>query len=54
MKGVMVDNVQHNAAIVVSNMDVYFTYRNLLNDFTKAAIVKNKKEVVVLSFFIGG
>jgi phytoene desaturase len=43
MKGVMVDNVQHNAAIVVSNMDVYFTYRNLLNDFTKAAIVKKQE-----------
>jgi phytoene desaturase len=41
--GVMVENEKHDAAIVVSNMDVYFTYRNLLNDFTKAAIVKKQE-----------
>lgn len=41
--GVMVDNDQHNAAIVVSNMDVYFTYKNLLNDSTKASKVKKQE-----------
>jgi phytoene desaturase len=41
--GVMVENEKHDAAIVVSNMDVYFTYRNLLNDFTKAAVVKKQE-----------
>ncbi|MSP07757.1 MAG: phytoene desaturase [Chitinophagaceae bacterium] len=41
--GVMVDNDQQNAAIVVSNMDVYFTYKNLLNDSTSAAKVKKQE-----------
>ena len=43
VKGVMVDHVQHDAAFVVSNMDVYFTYKNLLNDFIKAAKVKKQE-----------
>lgn len=43
VKGVMVDNMTHDAAIVVSNMDVFFTYSNLLNDFTKAAKVKKQE-----------
>jgi phytoene desaturase len=43
VKGVMVDHVQHNAAIVVSNMDVYFTYKNLLTDSIKAAKVKKQE-----------
>jgi phytoene desaturase len=43
VKGVMVDQVQHEAAIVVSNMDIYFTYKTLLHDFTKAAKVKKQE-----------
>jgi phytoene desaturase len=43
VKGVMVDDLQHHAAIVVSNMDVYFTYKNLLNDFKKAEKVKKQE-----------
>ena len=43
VKGVIVDHVQHDAAIVVSNMDVYFTYKNLLNDSIKAAKVKKQE-----------
>jgi phytoene desaturase len=43
VKGVMVDDLQHDGTIVVSNMDVYFTYKNLLNDFTKAAVVKKQE-----------
>ena len=40
--GVRVDNEQHDATIVVSNMDVYFTYKNLLNYLTKSD--KDKKQ----------
>ncbi len=43
VKGVMVDHVQHDATIVVSNMDVYFTYKHLLNDSSKAAKVKKQE-----------
>jgi phytoene desaturase len=43
VQGVMVDDVKHDAKIVVSNMDVYFTYKNLLYDFTKAAKVKKQE-----------
>jgi len=43
VKGVLVDMVQYDAAIVVSNMDVYFTYKNLLNDSIKAAKVKKQE-----------
>jgi phytoene desaturase len=43
VKSVMVDDVQYHAAIVVSNMDVFFTYKNLLNDFTKAEKVKKQE-----------
>jgi phytoene dehydrogenase-like protein len=39
----MVENKNYEAAIVVSNMDVYFTYKNLLNDSSKAAIVKKQE-----------
>jgi phytoene desaturase len=43
VKGVTVDHLQHDAAIVVSNMDVYFTYKNLLKDASKAAKVKKQE-----------
>ena len=43
VKGVMVDNAMHDAALVVSNMDVYFTYKNLLNDSTKVAQVQKQE-----------
>jgi phytoene desaturase len=43
VKGVMVDDMQYDARIVVSNMDVYFTYKKLLNDFTMAAKVKKQE-----------
>jgi phytoene desaturase len=43
VKGVMVDDTQHDAGIVVSNMDVYFTYKKLLYDFTMAAKVKKQE-----------
>ncbi len=43
VQGVMVNHTQHPASIVVSNMDVYFTYKNLLNDTVKAAEVKKQE-----------
>jgi len=43
VKGVMVENEQLDAEIVVSNMDVYFTYKNLLQDATRAAKVKKQE-----------
>lgn len=41
--GIMVDQKNYDADIVVSNMDVYFTYKNLLNDASKAAKVKKQE-----------
>lgn len=41
--GVLVENEKYDAAIVVSNMDVYFTYKNLLNDNTNAAKVEKQE-----------
>ena len=43
VKGVMADDINHDAAIVVSNMDVYFTYKHLLNDSSKAVKVKKQE-----------
>ena len=43
VKGVMVENKQQDAEIVVSNMDVYFTYNNLLKDSNKATKVKKQE-----------
>ncbi len=54
VKGVMVDDVQHDAAIVVSNMDVYFTYKYLLNDSAKTAkIKKQERSSSALIFYWG-
>ena len=54
IKGVLVDNTEHDAAIVVSNMDVYFTYKNLLNDPNKAtAIKKQERSSSALIFYWG-
>lgn len=41
--GVMMEQEVYDAEIVVSNMDVYFTYKNLLNDASKAAKVKKQE-----------
>lgn len=54
IKGVLVDNTEHDAAIVVSNMDVYLTYKNLLNDPNKAtAIKKQERSSSALIFYWG-
>lgn len=41
--GVRVDNEVHDASIVVSNMDIYFTYQHLLKDSIKAAKVQKQE-----------
>ena len=52
--GVKVDKELYDAAIVVSNMDVYFTYKNLLNDSSKAAeIKKQERSSSALIFYWG-
>lgn len=43
INGVLVGNLQQDASVVVSNMDVYFTYEKLLNDSNKAASVKKQE-----------
>jgi len=43
VKGVMVDNEKKDATIVVSNIDIYFTYQNLLNNSKKANKVKKQE-----------
>ena len=44
VQGVLVNEVFHQANLVVSNMDVYFTYKQLLNDAAKAAQVKKQED----------
>ncbi|MGC4100283.1 1-hydroxycarotenoid 3,4-desaturase CrtD [Ferruginibacter sp.] len=54
VKGVVVDNENQEADIVVSNMDVYFTYKNLLNDQAKAKdILKQERSSSALVFYWG-
>lgn len=54
VNGVMVDQQQHIASIIVSNMDVYFTYKHLLNNPTKAAnIKKQERSSSALIFYWG-
>jgi phytoene desaturase len=52
--GVVANNENHLADIVVSNMDVYFTYKNLLNDESKSSkILKQERSSSALVFFWG-
>jgi phytoene desaturase len=41
--GIIVDQQAYDADIVVSNMDIYFTYKNLLSNASKAAEVKKQE-----------
>ena len=43
VKGVLVDKTIKEANIVVSNMDVYFTFHNLLDNLNKAADIKKQE-----------
>ena len=52
--GVMVNNKKIDADVVVSNMDVYFTYRHLLSDDNKASqLLKQERSSSALIFYWG-
>lgn len=52
--GVVVNDENRMADIVVSNMDVYFTYRHLMNDSTKAQkILQQERSSSALIFYWG-
>ena len=54
VKGVVVNNENVFADIVVSNMDVYFTYKHLLNDEQRAKkILKQERSSSALIFYWG-
>ncbi len=53
-KGVVVNNENHFADVVVSNMDVYFTYKNLLkNDYKAKQILKQERSSSAFIFYWG-
>lgn len=53
-KGVVANNNNNFADVVVSNMDVYFTYKNLLNDERKAKqILKQERSSSAFIFYWG-
>lgn len=52
--GVVANGTQHNAEVIVSNADVYFTYKNLLNKPLAAAnILKNERSSSAIIFYWG-
>ena len=52
--GVVVNNVNVKADVVVSNSDIYFTYKNLLSNITKAnKILKQERSSSALAFYWG-
>jgi phytoene desaturase len=54
LKGVVVNKKNIYADIVVSNMDAYFTYKNLLQDANKASkILKQERSSSALIFYWG-
>ena len=54
VRGVMVNNKPHFADVVVSNMDVYFTYKKLLQDEQKAKqILKQERSSSAFIFYWG-
>ncbi len=54
VEGVVADGHFHRADIVVSNVDAYFTYKNLLQDPQKAQeILKNERSSSALIFYWG-
>ncbi len=53
-QGVVVDNENHLADVVVSNMDVYFTYKKLLSDEQRAKhILKQERSSSAFIFYWG-
>jgi phytoene desaturase len=54
VKGLVVNGTNHMADVVVSNMDVYFTYKHLLDDSLKAtAILKQERSSSAYIFYWG-
>ncbi len=54
VKGIVANNENIAADIVVSNMDVYFTYKQLLNDSNKAKdVLKQERSSSALVFYWG-
>ena len=54
VKGVVVNKINIDADIVVSNMDVYFTYKHLLNNFVAAnKIIQQERSSSALVFYWG-
>lgn len=54
VSGVVVNNKNRIADIVVSNMDVYFTYRHLMNDTSKAQqVLQQERSSSALIFYWG-
>lgn len=54
VKGVMADDVDYSSDVVVSNMDIYFTYRHLLNDEIKAKkLLKQERSSSAVIFYWG-
>lgn len=53
IKGVVVNNENIEADIVISNADVYFTYTNLLNDQQKKKVLKQERSSSGIIFYWG-
>lgn len=54
VKGIVADNDNHYADVVVSNVDAYFTYKHLLKDHRKAKrILKQERSSSALIFYWG-
>jgi phytoene desaturase len=54
IKGIQVEGIFHSADIVVSNVDVYYTFKNLLIDEANAKkILKNERSSSALIFYWG-
>lgn len=54
VKGVVVNNENHFADVVVSNMDVYFTYQQLIGDTVKAAkVLQQERSSSAFIFYWG-
>lgn len=53
-KGVIVNGLSHEADLVISNMDIWYTYQNLLKDFTvPKRIQKQERSSSALIFYWG-
>jgi phytoene desaturase len=54
VKGVVVNDQNIDANIVVSNMDVYFTYKHLMNDENRSRrILKQERSTSAMIFYLG-